>query len=126
MAKAKRTPTVKYPSECRNIEDSALRRRAYQRAVFVNKRWQDSLSTRITAGVELAEIELDELMGIIGSRCRVETKEVLRARLSNVAALPNFGIFSRVMFEDRGVSYCAGQDYGSEIATVRRCIITGK
>lgn len=124
--KRKRTPNVKWPSECRKIADLELRKRAYRRAVYVNKRWQDSLETRISAAVPIDPCDVAALVNLLGHRCREETKELLRARLENVDALPSFGIFGRVMLDDHGPSYCAGQDYPSEIATVRRLILHGK
>jgi hypothetical protein len=122
---AKRTPPVRHPSDCRQIADPELRRRAYNRAIYIDNRWQDSLGKRISAGVDLSPTDVDDLVKLLGHRCAAKTKEILAARLANVESLPNYGILDRVLLNDEGVSYCAGQDYPSEIAAVRRIIVQG-
>lgn len=122
---AKRPPAVRHPSECRQIADPELRRRAYNHAIYIDKRWQDSLRKRISAGVALSASDRDDLVKLLGHRCAAKTKEILAARLASVETLPNYGLLDRVLLNDEGVSYCAGQDYPSEIAAVRRIIIQG-
>lgn len=125
-AKKPRTPRMRWPSQCREIEDLEVRKSAYHRAVFVTKAWQDSLETRIAAGVPLSETDIDALVALFGERCRAGTKVILRVRLESVPRIPSFGIFGRVILHDDGVSYCAGQDYPREIAIVRKLLIEGK
>lgn len=73
---------------------------------------------------QLTEADIDELVAIFGARCRIRTKNRLRSILTySASSLPNFGIFGRVMKDSRGWEYCAGQDYTSEVKTVRDCIL---
>lgn len=120
-----------YLSEIHGIKDEAERKEAYQ--TWLKKdggRYRnDSLGNRISAGVELAPDEIEEVISTIASRCRAETKDKLQRRLGSVKALGNCGMFERLTFEDnanfRGVFYCAGQDYPAELKRLRERILKG-
>lgn len=74
---------------------------------------------------DLNNEQIEMLVSLIGSGCRQKTKDRLYRRLSAVSLMPNYGIYHRVnVYPDR-VSYTAGQDYTSEIRTVRELILEG-
>jgi len=68
------------------------------------------------------------LLALLGARCRGATKARLARRLAWPAHLWfHYGIYHRVHIDPDNwkVSYCAGQDYTSEIRTVRECVLEG-
>ena len=69
------------------------------------------------------EEQLDELVKLIGSGCRQDTKDRLYRRLSMLSLMPNYGIYNRV--DILPIGYCAGQSYPDEIRTVRQLILKG-
>lgn len=74
----------------------------------------------------LTEQDIDAIIAIIGYRCRVKTINRLRSILTySRSIIPEYGILSRIILDEHGWSYCAGQDYTSEIKTVRDCILRG-
>ena len=74
----------------------------------------------------LNAVQINGLMEIFGKGCREKNKRRLRSLLTyGVHSLEPCGMFGRVIFEGDSVEYCAGQDYTSEIATVRTLIIKG-
>jgi hypothetical protein len=87
------------------------------------KRYQDTLSDRISAGVPLTDAQIKDLMEIFGKRCHQVTKNTLYYALCSVPNILNYGIFGRVHLYIGGASYCAGQSYPDEIRTVRKCLI---
>jgi hypothetical protein len=59
-----------------------------------------------------------------GKGCRQDTKRRLAACFDDdCRRVKPCGIIKRVQLEDDGASYCAGQDYPSEIALVRKILI---
>lgn len=64
------------------------------------------------------------IVALIAPRCRTETRAKLDRRLRNPDSLKNYGIFDRLTIFPT-VSYCAGQDYPAELATLRKLIIEG-
>jgi hypothetical protein len=64
------------------------------------------------------------IIATLAPRCRHETRAKLDRRLRNPDSLKNYGIFDRLTIFPT-VSYCAGQDYPSELATLRKLIIEG-
>ena len=72
----------------------------------------------------LTDAQVESFVALFGYRCRAATVERLRRKLRLPLSLfPRFGIFDRVwVYADR-VEYVAGQDYGSEITTVRHCLL---
>jgi hypothetical protein len=64
------------------------------------------------------------IVALIAPRCRHETRAKLDRRLKNPDGLKNYGIFDRLTIFP-AVSYCAGQDYPAELATLRKLIIGG-
>ena len=85
---------------------------------------QVSLSDVIYQQDYLSNEQIAELIGIIGYRCRFDTKDKLDRRLQHPALLRNYGIFTRVIVSPM-VEYVAGQDYTAEIKTVRELILKG-
>ena len=86
-----------------------------------------TLNTLISDEVELTAEQKDSLYRMLSGRIRQPTRVKLRRRIDMPISLwPNYGIFGRVMLEDDGqFSYCAGQDYPSEIALVRKLLLEG-
>jgi hypothetical protein len=79
--------------------------------------WQDWDGT-------LNEAQRNGLMALLGSGCRQATKARLQHCVNdNCRRVKPCGIIGRVHLEQDGASYCAGQDYPSEIRTVRRIMI---
>lgn len=113
---------VEYPSDCRKIRGVHKRRKAYFELVK-RRRYQDSLDLRISAGISLTAAEIDELVALLGKRCKDRTRAQLADALDALPGFGNRGIFGRVLFEESGVSYCAGQSYPDEIRLVRQLVI---
>jgi len=112
-----------YPSEIRAM-DANNREKAYFEAVKDSKNgFQDSLSTRISAGVGLTQSEKDSLFTVVSKGCHEGTKLEIRRSINSVPNIRNYGIFSRVLFVDGGCMYCAGQSYPDETRTVRKCLL---
>ena len=87
---------------------------------------QISLRTLIDDKAELTELQKDSLYDLLSKHCRADTRKSLYRRIFEcpLSLWDSFGIYSRVMAESDGTfSYCAGQDYTSEIATVRKCVL---
>ena len=74
----------------------------------------------------LSEKQKQNFVSLFGHGCRQETKNALwRAVNDNFSGVKSCGILGRVDFgeyEQDGVTYCAGQDYPSEVAFVRNWI----
>jgi len=75
----------------------------------------------------LNEEDIDQILSIIGHRCRVKTVNRLRSILTySPSMIGSYGIYSRLIKEDGGQwHYCAGQSYPDEIRTIRNCILNG-
>lgn len=72
----------------------------------------------------LTEKDIDQIIEVIGSRCRVNTIIRLRNNLTfSRAMIPTYGILSRLTKERGEWGYCAGQSYPDEIRTVRNIIL---
>ena len=87
---------------------------------------QTTLSTLINDNADLTEQQKISLFSLLSPRCRQETKVALARKINNVplSLWSNCGILGRVHVENDGTfSYCAGQDYSAEIATVRKCVL---
>lgn len=74
---------------------------------------------------DLTEQDVDSIVKLIGSRCRIDTIKRLRSMLTyGTSAIGHYGILNRLERENDGSwSYCAGQSYSDEIRTVRDCIL---
>ena len=76
---------------------------------------------------KLTEKDIDELVALIGSRCRHETKARIRSVLTySPSTIPDYGIMRRLMFYRGSWTYTAGQSYPDEIRVVRNIIIKGR
>ena len=72
----------------------------------------------------LSDQEKAEILDMIGSRCRAETKRKLERKLDLPLSLwDSFGIYDRIKFKDGKVCYITGQDYTYEMRTIRECIL---
>lgn len=72
---------------------------------------------------ELNEAQKTSLLALFGSGCRAPRVRALRACFDdNCRRVKSYGILKRVHLTDEGASYCAGQDYPSEIRTVREIL----
>lgn len=121
--------THRFPSDIAKLPPSR-RVRAYLRLVRPKADggdgWQDSLRLRIDAGVGLTDNEVAAVLCIVGHRCRAETKERLERALRRVPHVRSFGIYERLLLGNActgHADYCAGQDYTSEIRTLRECLL---
>lgn len=75
---------------------------------------------------ELTERDIEDILSVIGYRCRAKTVNRMRSILTySPQAIPNYGILNRLSDDGYGWGYCAGQSYPDEIRTVRD-IILGK
>jgi hypothetical protein len=73
---------------------------------------------------KLTEQDVDEIVSIVGHRCRIKTVNRLRSILTySASTLAPYGIYSRLMKENGRWFYCAGQSYTDEIKTLRECIL---
>ncbi len=92
----------------------------------ISKRILDKDKGWIDFSPVITEKHVENFVSLFGHGCRHETKRALRVAAKNgFSGIKNCGILRRVEFNDHGpdsVSYCAGQDYPSEIAIVRNHI----
>lgn len=73
---------------------------------------------------ELTEQDIDQIVAIVGHRCRVKTCNRIRSILTySKSSIQNFGILERLIKEGDQWHYVAGQSYPDEIRTVRECIL---
>jgi len=71
----------------------------------------------------LTDDDIDQIISIVGKRCRIKTIHRLRSCL-NFGPFKSYGIFNRLIKDDNGEwSYIAGQSYPDEIKTLRQCIL---
>lgn len=78
------------------------------------------------AKATLTPNDVNQLVSIIGYRCRLKTVNRLESILKyGPSTIPNYGIFDRLIKDKHGWSYVAGQDYTSEIKLVRELILKG-
>lgn len=75
---------------------------------------------------QFSEQDVDQIIEIVGHRCRVKTCNRLRSILTYSPSLvPTYGILERLTKENGKWSYCAGQSYTDEIRTLREIILKG-
>ena len=73
---------------------------------------------------KMTEKDKEEIFEIVSSRCRQKTKELLALRLEkHLNLIPEYGILNRLIKEEHGWCYYAGQSYPDEIRTVRKIIL---
>lgn len=75
---------------------------------------------------DLTDFDIDQIVKIVGTKCRIKTKNRLRSILTySSSSLPNFGIFDRLIVDEdsKQWTYIAGQSYPDEIKTLRDCIL---
>lgn len=71
---------------------------------------------------DLTEDELNQLVSLLGNRCRQATKNRLFYAIKFNQR--RYGIYDRVCIRPE-VYYCAGQSYPDEIRTVRKLLLGG-
>lgn len=75
----------------------------------------------------MTDEDKQEIFEILASRTRQKTRELLARRLyKNLSLIPHYGILERLIKEDYGWTYCAGQSYPDEIRTVRKIVLECK
>ena len=75
----------------------------------------------------LSENDIDQIVAIVGNRCRHPAKSRLRSIITySPSMIPVYGIFSRLIKENGSWCYVAGQSYPDEIRTLREIILKGK
>ena len=87
--------------------------------------YTSDLSTMIYNKQELTNEQKESLFSLVSSGTRQKMRDKLRHAIYNVPLQywQPAGIYHRVHLEHDGeFAYCAGQDYTSEIRTVRQCI----
>ena len=73
---------------------------------------------------KMTEKDKEEIFEILAEGTRQKTRELLAKRLDkHLDLIPEFGILNRLIKEDYGWNYCAGQSYPDEIRTVRKIIL---
>lgn len=73
---------------------------------------------------QLSEQDIDQLVDLLGHRCRIEKRNRIRSILTyGTSTVPNYGILDRLVKENDQWRYIAGQSYTDEIRTVRECIL---
>lgn len=73
---------------------------------------------------ELTEDDRQQLLEILGHRCRQSTKKKLQNRLERFSgSVPVYGVIDRLLYERGQWQYCAGQSYTDEIRTVRKIFL---
>ena len=75
----------------------------------------------------LTDKQKDDFVKLFGHGCTQRRKESLRDFIENATNRKNYGIYDRIIFCDddsRGgtCTYCAGQDYPSELALIRKLV----
>ena len=88
--------------------------------------YKTDLAHMISEGVDLTEEQKESLMSLVSGRVRAPKRRQLQHKIWHIPLCLwySYGIFNRVHLEDDGLFiYCAGQDYVSEISTVRQCIL---
>ena len=87
-----------------------------------------NINTFNTLKHSLTEEDIDQLVRLVGHRCRINTCKRLRSILTySASSVENCGILDRLEknFTSNNWQYFAGQDYTAEIKIVRD-IILGK
>ena len=77
---------------------------------------------------ELTENDIDQIIEIVGKRCRMKTITRLVSMLKySASTIPSYGILERLTRDRWNFwSYCAGQSYPDEIRIIRNIIKQGK
>lgn len=70
----------------------------------------------------MTENEILEVVSLLSKRCHKKTKDRLFWAVKCTTTIKSCGIIDRVHIRPK-VSYCAGQDYHSEIKIVRNTIL---
>lgn len=88
---------------------------------------QMTLEKLISSQGSLNEAQKQSLFELLakGTQARNRDKLWRRIFMLPLSLWSNWGIYSRVLIDEKGVSYCAGQDYPSEIRTVRKLVLEG-
>lgn len=75
----------------------------------------------------LTDEDKQQIFDLLSSGLRQKNRDLLHRRIHHhLGMIPYHGILSRVMKEQHGWTYCAGQDYREEIKTVRKIILECK
>jgi hypothetical protein len=74
----------------------------------------------------LNDLQIQDILGMVGKRCRQSTKERLVASLRvPLKFWKRYGIYSRLTLTDSGADYICGQSWNDEMRTLRECILHG-
>jgi hypothetical protein len=87
---------------------------------------ENNLRNRIYDGGFLNPLETTSFIELLSKGCNKNTREKIAWVVNNIelSRWKNYGIYNRVeLYHSVGVMYCAGQDYTSEVRTVRECIL---
>lgn len=91
---------------------------------YVNQRFLTDHGWMNVPETKLSKDDIEDIISVIGNRCRKDTKGFLRVALNNVTEIEGCGVLERLQYGPRfGWSYCAGQDYVAELKTLRSVIL---
>lgn len=76
---------------------------------------------------DLTENDIQEILEVVCKSCQIKTWNKIRTNLELFpSSIPVYGILGRLIKENSGWSYCAGQSYPDEIRTVRNILLNLK
>jgi hypothetical protein len=76
---------------------------------------------------DLTEDDRNQILEIVGYRCKIGTIRRMRSMLTySPSLIPVYGILSRLTKMNGHWSYCAGQSYPDEIRTIKEIFLKGK
>ena len=84
-----------------------------RRALEKTEGWVDFNET-------LTDEDIEQIVGVLGGH--LKTRDSIRRTLKNVSQIKDCGIYKRMIKEENGWQYCAGQDYPGELAFLRKLL----
>ena len=88
---------------------------------FISQRACHRIKGWVSFEERLTDADINQIVNLLGGRSY--TKDAIRNNLKyNLININNCGIFQRLICENGSWSYIAGQDYPSEITTIRNLL----
>ena len=91
----------------------------------ISGRFYDRQTGWIDREFELTDHQKTAFMEIFGKRCSSRTKNRLQHFINHPTMYADYAIYDRVIFQNGGCQYTAGQSYPDEIREIRRLIMKG-
>jgi hypothetical protein len=83
----------------------------------------DALNTE--GSFKLSDKQKSDILDMVGKGCRQNTKERLQRKIDTpLFCWKRYGIYSRLVLNDKGADYICGQSWVDEMRTLRDCILT--